>query len=321
MLWHPWLRQSLSKTCLLLLSNRRSGAETLKCRTAETPNRHGSHVRSGFDGTLSGSGATHGTAGRGTGIDVRIASCDCSSRCCSDLGIESKIESKPNQRWSRAHDWGRPWTLLRLCSFTFREWLDEQIWKLTKLKNLISQKMMRIWNILGLVLKFFFFFFSILSLVKRISFGWYLYILPTARFKALVLFKRRQRESLWRGRDAFETLTEEFTVQWFQKIYLKKTLDVEIKDKHLSILVRSWYIVIKSTKTMIFAYFEGCQRWKDILLQNAFHFVQTKVEWQKVLLLKMEVGNEKTIEDNTFPMFFDSKKLETWILPYCDWEI
>lgn len=41
---------------------------------------------SGFDGTLSGSGKTHGTVGRGTGIDVRIASCDCSSRCCSDLG-------------------------------------------------------------------------------------------------------------------------------------------------------------------------------------------------------------------------------------------
>ncbi len=125
-------------------------------RTAETPKRHGSHVRSGFDGTLSGSGATHGTAGRGTGIDVRIASCDCSSRCCSDLGIESKIETESTMKSSR--DWGRPWTLLRLCSFTFREWLDEQIWKLTKLKNLISQKMMRIWNILGLVLKAFVFF-------------------------------------------------------------------------------------------------------------------------------------------------------------------
>ena len=103
-------------------------------RTAETLKRHASHVRSGFDGTLSGSGATLGTVGRGTGIDVRIASCDCSSRCCSDLKrIESKIESCENRIASR--DWGRPWTLLRLCSFTFREWLDEQIWELTNLEE------------------------------------------------------------------------------------------------------------------------------------------------------------------------------------------
>ena len=66
--------------------------------TAETPKpKHTStpcQTRgSGFDGTLSGSGATHGTVGRGTGIDVRIASCDCSSRCCSDLSGWNHNES------------------------------------------------------------------------------------------------------------------------------------------------------------------------------------------------------------------------------------
>lgn len=52
--------------------------------------------------------------------------------------------------------------------------------------------------------------------------------------------KRCQRESLWRGRDAFETrLTEEFAVHWFQKICLESPRS-RSKDKHPSILVRSW---------------------------------------------------------------------------------
>lgn len=52
--------------------------------------------------------------------------------------------------------------------------------------------------------------------------------------------KRCQRESLWRGRDAFETrLTEEFAVHWFQKMCLESPRS-RSKDKHLSILIRSW---------------------------------------------------------------------------------
>ena len=117
--------------------------------------------------------------------------------------------------------------------------------------------------------------------------------------------KRCQRESLWRGRDAFETrLTEEFTVHWFQKICLKSPRSRN-KDKHLSILIRSWYCDQDNKSITNFAF------------QNAFHFFQTKVEWQKVLLLKTEVGNEKNDERITrFQWFFWLERDgHLWILP------
>lgn len=83
-----------------------------------------------------------------------------------------------------------------------------------------------------------------------------------------------------------------------------KVLEVEAKTN----IQAFWYdhdLVIKTT----------------IPPRPAFHFFQTKVEWQKVLLLKMEVRNEKNDERITcFQCFFDSKKMAT--SGYCcNWEI
>lgn len=44
MVWHPWLRRSLSKICSPLLSNRRCGLKRLKRRNWSIPPRHARHV-------------------------------------------------------------------------------------------------------------------------------------------------------------------------------------------------------------------------------------------------------------------------------------